>query len=30
MRQEKGHIPYPNSAPETELYRFGADGNLPL
>ena len=28
MRQEKGHIPYPNSTPSEELYRFGADGNL--
>ena len=23
-------IPYPNSTPETELYRFGADGNMRL
>jgi len=30
MRQEKGHIPYPNSTPSEELYRFGADGNLRL
>jgi len=30
MRQEKGHIPYPNAAPSEELYRFGADGNLRL
>ena len=28
MRNEKGHIPYPNAAPIEELYRFGADGNL--
>ena len=28
MRNEKGHIPYPNSTPSEKPYRFGADGNL--
>ena len=28
MRNEKEHIPYPNSAPETEYYHFTINGNM--